>query len=103
MSRVQATLTYIKSNPYDVIAMICGIYSATIVSQGFHNEYPWIFWSAFPVYVISAACATYSNYLRKHWAWVILFGYYFFIDALGVFNNHPNTEMKYNLLWLLGL
>ena len=94
MSRVQATLMYIRRNKLDVIAMLCGIYAATIVSQGFHNDYPWVFWSAFPVYVISAVCATYSNYLRKQWAWVVLFGYYFLIDTLGVYNKHPNVDSK---------
>lgn len=90
MLLVNHMLKYIKSNPFDVITMLTGMFSATIVALNFSDMYPWLHWFAFPVYVFSASCAVYANYRRQLWPMVGLFGYYIIIDSIGVFRWWPN-------------
>jgi len=89
MSKVQATLTYIKDNPFDTIVMLTCMFSATIVALNVREVLPWLHWFAFPVYVVSATCAVYANYKRKVWPMVGLFGYYVIIDSIGVYRWIP--------------
>lgn len=86
MSRVQATLMYIKCNPLDVITMICGMIAATLVAFKFPQPYLGM---AFWLYVVSAACAVVSNRRKKQWPYVILFSYFFIIDSVGVYRWWP--------------
>ena len=90
MSKAQAMLTYIKLNPFDVIVMLTGMFSATVVALNFSDSHPWLHWAAFPVYVLSATCAVYANFKRQIWPMVGLFGYYILIDTIGVFRWFPN-------------
>ena len=90
MLKVPVTLTYIKprstSNIYDVITTVCGMIAATLVALKFPQPY---FGIAFWFYVVSAACAVRSNYLKKTWPMMLLFSYFFVIDSIGVIKWWP--------------
>lgn len=86
MSKVIHTLTYIRSNPFDTITMVFGMFAATLIAFKFPMPY---LWYAFPAYVISATAAVISNRRRRNWPLVILFSYYFIIDTVGVFRWWP--------------
>jgi len=89
MSKVCLMLKYIKSNPLDITTMCCGMIAATLVAFKFPQPYLGI---AFWFYVVSAACAIRSNYLKKAWPMMILFSYFFIIDSIGIYRWWPWTQ-----------
>ena len=86
MSKVLATLTYIKGNPIDIFTMITAMIAATLVASGVPQPY---FGMAFWLYVVSALSACVMNYKRANYAYAMLFGYYVMIDTYGIFNWWP--------------